>query len=686
MRVVWPLVAVIALAWPARVLGPLDGWPLSGRAEALLIGLVLPTLLWFDRRPIDRVALRLCVVLLVAAKLAAYAVAPQGLCARFSTAAPFSGETHTIPVVEPNGWLRSWDVRADWRADMPACTAILDRSYASTKEFPAWFVNLVNAVRPTQTEVSMALSGFVTVGEEGTFSLPAADRTQLSGAIGTVTVGSRQTPIAVRLSAGTHPIALSGTQQGDGWQLQPTWNGADAWANARFTRTAPGALDLLATPLSMAITLIAALLIGGWLVLSLAPWTIEAPLLAWSLGASVAMGMTATMQGANRFGALLLAAAVVIPVSTSRRNIRAAFLLVGVPWLAFFAVHAMPTIGLVTSYSHDDWLAYQVAAYRIFMHGYWLEGGNLAFDYQPLYRWIAGAIHVVFGDSSAGEIFLDASALLVGALVAFALVKSVAGFKWATGAAAAVLATFAAGTTWHFIGRGLSEIAGAGFGFLAAFFLLRARLGRSRSLVAAGVMAGLMFYTRLNFLIAGASLVAFLLSTRTPTAVVALGQAVRRFRFKLGAIYAGVMALSVALFMTRTWWYTGRFSALYGTSLKNNDIGLRVDTIFDPGVWQRIRHSVASLVFMNEPPQFDPRAVFVVAGTAVVVLAALQVPALRRLPASLTLVTLGMCASAFFVHTHNYPGRMTIPLVPFACAAAVIGARLVTIQVVSKRP
>ncbi|HWI17846.1 MAG TPA: glycosyltransferase family 39 protein, partial [Vicinamibacterales bacterium] len=363
----------------------------------------------------------------------------------------------------------------------------------------------------------------------------------------------------------------------------------------------------------------------------------------------------------------------------------AAFLLVGVPWLAFFAVHAIPTIGMVTSYSHDDWLAYQVAAYRIYMHGYWLEGGNLAFDYQPLYRWIAGAIHVVFGDSSAGEIFTDASALLVGALVAFALVKSVAGFKWATAAAAAVLATYAAGTTWHFIGRGLSEIAGAGFGFLAAFFLLRGRLGRQRSLAAAGVFAGLMFYTRLNFLIAGASLVALLLATRTPVFAPALARAALRFRVRLGVAYAALMGLSVALFMTRTWWYTGQFSVLYGTSLKNNDLGLRADTMFDLQVWQRIRHSLASLVFMNEPPQFDSRAVIVALGTIAIALAALQVPVFRRMPASITLVMIGMFASTFFVHTHNYPGRMTIPMVPFACAAAVIGARLVTGQVASKR-
>jgi hypothetical protein len=682
MSALWPVLAVVALAWPSRVLGMLDGWPLNGRAEALLIGLAVPALLWFDRRPLAHPLLRTTIIALLAVKLVAVTLTPQGLCARFSTTAPFIGETHTIPVVEPQGWLRSWDVRADWRAESPQCTAILDRSYASTREFPAWFVNLVNAIRPDRADVSMALSGYVRVSDSGTFVLPIGEGMQVSAAIDGAPVASEQGAITASLAPGAHAIQVNASLRGDRWQLLPTWNGQDAWSAASFTRSEPGALDRVAFLFGAAITLLAGLVIAGWLFLALSAWRTEMPLLAWSLGASVLLGVAASIDGINRFGALVLAAAIAVPVSLERRNLKAAFLLVGVPWLTFFAVTALPTIGKVTSYSHDDWLAYQVAAYRIFMGGYWLEGGNLAFDYQPLYRWINGALHVVFGDSSAGEIFLDSSAMLIGALVAFAIVKSSvrteAGFKWATGAAVAVLATFATGTTWYFVGRGLSETAGAGFGFLAAFFLLRGRLGRIRSLVAAGVFAGLMFYTRLNFLTAGLALVALLLPLRVPTAAGAVWQSLRRGRLMSAGVFYGVIALSIGLFMTRTWWYTGRFSALYGTSLKNNDIGLRVTTVFDGEVWQRIGHSVASMVFMNEPPQFDPRAVFVIAGTIVVLLAALQVPVLRRMPASLTLATLGMFVSALVVHTHHYPGRMSIPLVPLACAAAVIAARLVT--------
>ena len=238
-----------------------------------------------------------------------------------------------------------------------------------------------------------------------------------------------------------------------------------------------------------------------------------------------------------------------------------------------------------------------------------------------------------------------------------------------------MLITYALGTTWFFVGRGLSETVGAGFGFAAAFFLLRGRLGRRRSIVAAGILAGLMFYTRLNYLVTAAALVAFLLPMRVPLSRV-IATVTQRLRVGPAVGFLGMIAVSVVLFMARTWWYTGRFSALYGTSLKNNDIGLRITTIADPEVWQRVRHSLGSLILMNEPPHLDARAVLVIAGTAMVVLAAIQVPPFRRLPASLLIVMLGACASAFVVHTHNYPGRMSIPLIPFACASAVTGTWL----------
>jgi hypothetical protein len=136
-----------------------------------------------------------------------------------------------------------------------------------------------------------------------------------------------------------------------------------------------------------------------------------------------------------------------------------------------------------------------------------------------------------------------------------------------------------------------------------------------------------------------------------------------------------IYASGVALFALRTWWYSGVFSLLYGTSLKNNDTGLRWWTVGSLAVWQRIAHSVSALVWMNEPPRPDPRALLIVGGMLLSVLALLQVPRLVRLPASIAIVTVGAGVSAFIAHTHAYPGRMSIHLVPFAVAMSIVAIR-----------
>ena len=363
----------------------------------------------------------------------------------------------------------------------------------------------------------------------------------------------------------------------------------------------------------------------------------------------------------ERFAVLLLAGAVLVPVARPHRHLRGALLLVGVPWLALVAARSLPQVAHFSAYSNDDWLAYQVAGYRVFMSGFWLEGGSKVFDYQPLYRWISGALHLVFGDSSVGETFWDAVCLLLGASVAFVLVDRAAGFRWAVAAAVATLATFWLGTIWYFVGRGLSEVAAAGWGFIAALLLERNRDADVKLAILAGIFSVLMFYTRLNHLLFAMFLVALM----------------SRVDGRATLAYLGTFAAGVALFAARTWWYTGVFSVLYGTSLKVNDTGLRLATIASPDVWGRIWHSLRALVWMNEPPSPDPRAAFVVIGVLVSIAVLLRLPKFNRLPFSVALVTLGACASSFLAHTHNYPGRMSIHLAPFAVAmTAMAGARL----------
>ena len=114
----------------------------------------------------------------------------QGLCARFSTAAPFRTEVLTIPIDEPRGYLRSWDVRGDWRAEVPACTAIVDRPYATASAFPAWFVNIVDFGGAGPRAVTLDLTGYARVSESGQFSIELDRDMTATGRIGSAPVSS----------------------------------------------------------------------------------------------------------------------------------------------------------------------------------------------------------------------------------------------------------------------------------------------------------------------------------------------------------------------------------------------------------------------------------------------------------------------------------------------------------------
>jgi hypothetical protein len=305
------------------------------------------------------------------------------------------------------------------------------------------------------------------------------------------------------------------------------------------------------------------------------------------------------------------------------------------------------------------------------MNGYWIQGGTPTFYFQPLYRWVVGALHVVFGDSSVGEMYWDAACLLVSALVCFAIVKQVSGFRWGLVAGAMTLATFTTSAVWYLIGRGLSEITGAGFMAFAALFLMRARLGRIRAALVAGLFAVLMFYTRLNHLLLAGFMLALLLPLRAQARWREVWRATRRVRIAPAAVYLIVVAASVVLFAAHTWWYAGHFSLFYGTSFGPQQTGLRLTTMGSPAVWSRIGEALAAQLTMREPPAMDVRAVLVVAGSVLSLLALMQVPYFRTLPAAPALVTFGTIVGSFIAHTHEYPGRMSVHVVPFAVGMTV---------------
>lgn len=669
---VWPIVAAVALVWPAKFIGPLDGAPLDGHADALVIGLAIPALWWLDRRAFSAPWARALVVALLLWKAGTGVIASQqGFCAATFAPRPIDGTAMTMRIEEPSGALRSWDVRADWRSPAPACTAILTRPLPAVTDFPAWFLNLNDQILG-ERDFTMKVAGYVTTGAAGTMTIDIGRDMRIDGRVD----GIAMTGIPVQLAAGTHAIDLSLNLRGESWRFEPRLDGEPLWNEALVTVAPPTGVDRLMGSWAWAVTplLILALVAGmaGRVFLQMRP---SVALVAWIGAATAAAALLASLPatGWQRAAGVIGLGAAAIPLRSSLRNMRTAFLAIGVPWLTFFAVLSIDQIGRFSIYSTDDWLAYQAAGYRIFMNGYWLEGGTPAFDYQPLYRWMTGALHLLFGDSSVGEVYWDATCLLIGAMLAFHIVRTAAGFRWALVAASLTLATFTLGTPWYFLGRGLSEIAAAGWAFLAMFFLLRGRRGNPAWVAAGAMMAVLMFYSRLNHLLWAAFLPAMLLPLRTPAVAAAVVRAFGRVRRSSLAIYAAVFSFGVMLFMLRTWYYTGAFSLFYGTSLRHNDTGLRPWTLFDGDAWTKVAHSLASFAWLNEPPRFDPRALVMIAGVLVAIAALLQVPVARRVPGSLVLVAAGASLGAFVAHAHGYPGRFSIHAVPLAGALAIAG-------------
>jgi hypothetical protein len=632
----WTLAAIVAVLWPSRFLGPLDGAPLDAPADALVIGLLLPSLWWLSRTRLRSNVSQAAVVALLVWKAGTGLIAQQqGACMTAAAAGPVTGTAMTMRIDEPRGVLRSWDLRADLWSERPRCTAIVTRPLPETRDFPIWFVNITDQIIGRR-DFTIEFSAFTSDGRPLTSTVAGADR---------------------------------------GMSYLPEIDGRPLTNFATVTTAEAGLIDRLLAPWAWLVTLGLVLVLIGALAADVARWPIGPAAAVWIVAAAAGAVMLARAGDPwQRAAGALAFGAVMVPMRQSLRNPRGAFLLVGVPWLAFFAAKSFDQIGRFSTYSTDDWLAYQVAGYRIFMNGFWIEGGSPTFDYQPLYRWITGALHLVFGDSSVGEVYLDAASLLIGALLAFQLVRMAAGFRWGLAAAAMTLTTFTAGTAWHFPGRGLSEITAAGFAFLAMWFMLRARLGAARWVAAATAMAVLMFLSRLNHLLWMAWLPALLLPIAAEIRWSSVTRALRRVRVRAAVVYAAGCGAALLLFMGRTWHYTGDFSLFHGTSLRHNDTGLRPWTMLDGAVWSKVWHSLQSLAWMNEPPQPDPRAVVMAAGCVIGVLALLQVPSARRLPAALVLTAAGSAIGAFFAHAHGYPGRFSLHAVPLASAITAIAA------------
>lgn len=676
----WAVLLVIGALWPGRLSGPLDGAPLDQPAEVLVVALLLPLLLAADGRALARPALRLCIVALLAWKaFSASAITQDGWCARFETPAPIYRDMGLVP--------HTWDVRADWRSPEPRCSAIVDRSYQSLEQFPVWFYNLPPAGpdiahesdRPPNVSLKMSVSGALQVEHPGQFRVALGDDMR-----STIQVDGRDRTAdndrGIDLDAGSHAVVIAADLHGSRWRFDPTWNGRGLWpGGAIATVTPPSAIERWVRPWARYLPLLLLAAVCGMWLFAVGDAIADRRVVLMALVSAAGMAIAGAAPSAWARAMFLILAALVclVPVPDRLRGRLGFVSLVAVPWLAFFSVRIANDAGMITLYtSGDDWWMFQRYAYRIYLQGYWLEGGQPTFWFQPFYRWIAGALHLAFGDSSTGELAWDAWCVLAGSAFVFAVVRAVAGFRWAMAAAATMLALFIIGPAWYLFGRGLSEISSAGFIYLAALLALHAQQGHRASVVFAGIAATLAFYTRLNNLPMALAVAAFALPLGIGAADV--WRPAKWWRAWSRPIVAGILgALAAGLwfFTWRTYHYTGVPSMLFGT--QSGALGVWQYTTEGLSPLQNLAGSILMVLSMNDPPRFDARAIPIFFGVMAAVLGVMGVRVARQLPLSAAVLCLAGIAGAFVARGSAYPGRFSVHIIPVAVALAfAVGALL----------
>ena len=132
----WRVIAILAVLWPSRLSGILDGAPLDTLVEVAPLGLIAPVLVWLHPvvPPACRRSVLVAVAILGLKIAAALTLQQQGWCLTFTPAKPM--------VRDSTGKPHAWDIRADWLADDPVCSAVMSRSYRDTRDLPVWFFNL----------------------------------------------------------------------------------------------------------------------------------------------------------------------------------------------------------------------------------------------------------------------------------------------------------------------------------------------------------------------------------------------------------------------------------------------------------------------------------------------------------------------------------------------------------------
>ena len=138
--------------------------------------------------------------------MTAATLAQDGWCLTFTSPVPIYRATGRVP--------HSWDVRADWRADYPRCSAVMTEGFPVLERFPVWFYNLppANDTQPAEKSdcppnvtLHLELDGFLQPGEPGVFQVLAGEDVRATVEVDGAAIPQDVSTSGVTIGPGTPP-------------------------------------------------------------------------------------------------------------------------------------------------------------------------------------------------------------------------------------------------------------------------------------------------------------------------------------------------------------------------------------------------------------------------------------------------------------------------------------------------
>ncbi len=315
--------------------------------------------------------------------------------------------------------------------------------------------------------------------------------------------------------------------------------------------------------------------------------------------------------------------------------------------------------------STDDWHTYQFLARKIFVDGDIFSLHEGIYKYMPLYRYVVGLWHTIFGQTTLGQDYWDVWCVILSA----AMLGSI-------GMRLSLTPAYALGVVWLFVfncftdgfvwlmGRSLQEYTALLFMILALWIIMRRRPVTNRAALLAGLFAMASLWTRLDHI--GVILGIALLSLEP-----ARGGVAQSWKSIFARIVENYRWITLYIF-----WVVAAFLAV-GT--RNYLVG-GIFCLDDPADLSQIScstipcitHNMKILLSAADPGEISIVSVTLIFGTAMGLLALVWRPAwLCAYPVGLGVAIAGVFAPYFLFEPYGYAPRFSVHLLPLACLSVV---------------